>query len=101
MTERIPLELPPPLGLAMVQQPLARREVGLRRYIQSEHVEPVHEAAWTHAGERRRPRRLRCRDHTSRHKIITPVSAGHGCGNRCTDDLKTKVVCLNARMDTL
>ncbi|MGC5005203.1 hypothetical protein [Streptomyces sp. DT203] len=42
-----------------------------------------------------------CRDHTGRHKIITSVTAGHGSGNRRTDDLKTKVVCLNARMDTL
>ncbi|MET8517698.1 hypothetical protein, partial [Streptomyces sp. NPDC005077] len=40
-------------------------------------------------------------NHTGLHKIITPVTAGHGCGNRRTDDLKTKVVCLNARMDTL
>lgn len=85
----------------MVQEPLDPREVGLRKYIQSDHVELVHEAAWSQAGERRRPRRLRCRDHTSRHKIITPVTAGHGCSNRRTDDLKTKVVCLNARMDTL
>lgn len=45
--------------------------------------------------------RLRCRDHTGLHKIITPVTAGHDCSNRRTDDLKTKVVCLNARMDSL
>ncbi|WP_326817927.1 hypothetical protein OIE61_30335 [Streptomyces sp. NBC_01762] len=64
-------------------------------------MELVHETAWTQAGERRRPRLLRYRDHTSRHKIITPVTAGHGCGNRRTDDLKTKIVCLNARMDWL
>lgn len=52
---RIPLELPPPPGLAMFQEPLDPREVDLRRYIQSDHVELAHEAAWSQADERRRP----------------------------------------------